>query len=91
MFTKFFTKREQPKTVVKNWRVGMWVMFEGQAAILVTVDSPAKIHIVDTGSGETVSEKMVSLDALRQAVWEEIPKARRNISYEKAKELGYGS
>ena len=91
MFTKFFTKREQPKTITKNWRVGMWVMFEGQVAILVSLDSPAKIHMVDVNTGETVEQKTVGFDSLRQAVWEEIPQCRRNISKEQAKELGYGS
>lgn len=91
MFGNFFKQKEKPAVVTKQWRSGMWVIFNTKPYILHKVDTPCEIHGVDTLTGETTSIISATLDQLRQATYDEIPAVRRNISKEAAKELGYGS
>lgn len=86
------TKRHTPVTHVKQWRQGMWVVTnKGEIGILVAIDSPAEVHLVNPDNGETIARYMCDLSELRQAKWLEIPECRRKISHEKGLELYYGS
>lgn len=74
-----------------NWRVGMWVILEGEVGILAELyESSVNFHKVNPQTGETVSEHVVPFEALRQARWGEIPECRRGFTREAAAELGYG-
>jgi len=91
MFEKLF-KKTKPTLVNKNWRSGMWIVTDtNEVGILVTVSDPCEIHLIDLVTGETNKVISVPLSTIRQAVWEEIPLCRRNISIETGKALGYGS
>lgn len=83
--------RQKPAVVAKQWRTGMWVIFNTKVAILVKIDAPCTIHMVDPITGLTIEEVHTSLDSLRQATYEEIPLVRRGFSKETARGLGYGS
>lgn len=75
----------------KNWRTNMWVVYAGKVGILFEFkDDGAMFHEVDQNTGETVAEYFVSLNALKQATYYEIPACRMSVSRETAKELGYG-
>lgn len=92
MFTKI-KSLFAPKVYVpvqKNWRIGMWVMYDGEAHILYKLD-PVTIHSVNKETGETTGEKQVPLESLSQAHYDEIPECRRKITREQAKELGYAT
>ena len=94
MFSKIvnlFQPKEKPAVIVKNWRSGMWVTTDGRTGILAEVAPLSEVHFVDNNTGETVEIKQVSLDALQQAHYDEIPAIRRKISREQAKGLGYGT
>ena len=86
-----FAPKELIVPVAKVWKKGMWVMHKDHIAILVKLDEPATIHLVDSKTGETIQEELVSVNSLRQAHFDEIPAIRRGISRERAKELGYGT
>jgi len=88
---KLFQPKEKPVVVTKNWRSGMWVVFNTKPHILHKLGEPCEIHGVDSTTGETIEISLASFDQLRQATYDEIPAIRRNISKEAAKELGYGS
>ena len=88
---KLFSPKQVAVPVNKLWRQGMWVIYNEQPHILFKLGEPALIHSVDRVTGETTGQIQVSLDALRQAHWDEIPEVRRKISKEKAKELGYAT
>ena len=83
--------KEKPVVLTKNWRTGMWVVFNTKPYILHKLGTPCEIHGVDSITGETVEIQLALLEQLRQATYDEIPAVRRNISREQAKELGYGS
>ena len=87
------TTREQPQTIKKNWRVGMWVQTQdNKTGILFKLGDTCEIHIVDRTSGETVEVVQEVIEHVRQAKWGEIPECRRRgITKEQAEALGYGS
>jgi hypothetical protein len=89
--TKVHAPKQLPSVLVKNWKRGMWVVYQERTAILTKIEVPAEIHIVDMKTGETAEILGVPLEALRQARYPEIPPIRRLISAEDAKELGYGA
>lgn len=83
--------KQPPPLVVKNWRTGMWVMYQDKLAILTKIDSPCEIHYADKTTGENIGTAYVPIDALRQARWAELPTHRPKITPEQGKELGYGA
>lgn len=94
MFNKIkslFLDKTPPVVVSKQWRPGMWVVHNTTVGILHKLGEPCEIHLVDETTGETKEIVFFKMDSLRQATYLEIPKVRRNISAEKAKELGYAS
>jgi hypothetical protein len=94
MFKKIqslFLPKDKPVLVPKQWKTGMWVIFQTEPYILHKVGDPCEIHGVDKHTGDTIIIQQTSLDFLRQATYDEIPAIRRNISREQAKELGYAS
>lgn len=66
----------------------MWVMTPDGIGIVFQLGEPSLIHLVDE-IGETKSTAYFATTALRQALWEEIPEARRKIDREKGHQLGY--
>jgi hypothetical protein len=88
---KTFSPKQVEVPVNKSWRQGMWVIHEGEPHIIFRIGVPTVIHSVNKQTGETTGEKSVSLDSLRQAHFDEIPEIRRQISRERAKELGYAT
>lgn len=82
--------KQRPSRVVKNWKSGMWVMYQDKIAILASLGDLAEIHYTDSHTGENIGKAFVPLEVLRQARYPEIPALRRLISEEAAKELGYG-
>lgn len=93
MFSKLTTLvkvKQKPELPTKMWRSGMWVVYQTKPAILVTVDTPCVIHLVDE-QGVTYKSESVGIEQLRQANYSDIPVARRGVTLEKAKELGYAS
>jgi len=80
----------KPSTTLKGWKLGMWVVTNTQIGILYSL-TPLTVHLVDKVTGETIQEIYPLLDSLRQATYDEIPACRRQITKEKAMELGYGS
>jgi hypothetical protein len=83
--------KEKPPVVAKQWKTGMWVIWNTKPYILHKLGETCELHEVSAISGETVNIVSAPLDHLRQSTYEEIPAVRRNISKEAAKELGYGS
>jgi hypothetical protein len=77
--------------VAKNWRTGMWVIYQTKPVILHKMGPQMEVHLVDEKSGETHGVAFVEASTLRQATYDEIPAIRRNITREQAKDLGYGS
>jgi hypothetical protein len=76
----------------RNWRTNMWVMHAGKVGILFAFkDDGAIFHEVNRDNGETVAEYFVSLDALKQAGYYEVPSCRMSVDKETARKLGYGS
>lgn len=74
------------------WRLGMWVTFaESATGILTKMGDPCDVDFVDPQTGITMATRQLPLAMLRQAKWSEIPAIRKQISKEKASELGYGS
>ncbi len=74
-----------------NWRQGMWVVCDMTPAILHKLyEYSGEVHYVDPETGQTVMEKIVALNELRQATWSEIPSVRRQFDREVARGLGYG-
>ena len=83
--------KEKPPVVAKQWRTGMWVVWNTKVYILHKLGELCELHEVSKTTGETIAAVVAPLDHLRQATYGEIPEVRRNISQEAAKELGYGS
>lgn len=83
--------KQPPPLVAKNWRTGMWVMYQDKLAILTKLDVPCEIHYVDKITGETIGLANVPLETLRQARWAELPTHRSKITPEEGKVLGYGA
>lgn len=72
-------------------RVGMWVTFSGSiTGILTQLGEECLVDFIDPQTGLTVSTRLLPVSLLRQARWSEIPAIRKQISKEKASELGYG-
>lgn len=70
-------------------RKGMWVIFEGAAAIVVELRADrAFIHTVNPDTGDTEAEIVVPVSQLRQATLAEIPACRRPAA-DKGAPLGY--
>jgi len=94
MFNRFkslFTPKVKPEIAPKQWKAGMWVVYQTKVFILHKIDLLCEIHSVDNVTGETTGILGVPLESLRQATYDEIPVVRRGITREQAKELGYGS
>lgn len=85
-----FKTKQKPELPTRQWKTGMWVVYQTKPAILVAIGIPCTIHLVDE-VGLTTSELQVGIEQLRQATYSEIPQSRRGITLEQAKELGYGA
>lgn len=88
---QLFEPKQVTVPISKAWRQGMWVMCNDKPAILFKLGEPCIVHFVDSQTGETVEAKEVSVYALRQCRYDEIPECRRMISKERAEELGYAT
>jgi hypothetical protein len=81
------------KTIkVGEWRTGMWVISDGKIAILhKIVDYSGEVHYVNEETGETYLIKLVPLDSLTQAKYNQIPSSRlASFDREVARSMGYG-
>lgn len=87
----FLKPKPKAPAILKDWRAGMWVVFDTKPHILNKVGEPCEIHKVDPATGETVGISLASVDQLRQATYDEIPAIRMGLTREQAKELGYAS
>ncbi len=74
-----------------NWRTGMWVVVGDKPAILYKImGTVTEVHFTDE-DGVTILIDNVSLGALRQAKYVEIPAKRRtDFNREVARGMGYG-
>lgn len=82
------TPNPQPAS---DWRRGMWIVFEGRVGILADfIGKDVVFHEVNVNTGETEKEVQVSMGAIRQAKYYEVPACRMSVSKDVAKELGYG-
>jgi hypothetical protein len=86
--------QEKDKIVPTNlidyigWRNNMWVMTPDGIGIVFKLGTDVEVHIVDK-DGYTMQSKLYPILALRQALFNEIPKARRHFTKEQASKLGY--
>ena len=90
-FKSLFVSKVKPEIAPKQWKAGMWVIYQTKPHILHRLGNPCEIHSVNEQTGETTGIFQVDIDTLRQSTYDEIPASRRGISREQAKELGYGS
>lgn len=73
------------------WKRGMWIVQDNKVGILADFKNQDVVfHEVNTSTGETEKEYQVSINAIRQAKYYEVPACRMHVSRDKAKELGYG-
>lgn len=90
-----FKKKEIPSKIFPaamvdyiGWRTSMWVMTPDGIGIIFKLGTECEIHLTDR-DGFTMASKMYPILSLRQALFSEIPQARRHFSKETAYSLGY--
>lgn len=71
-----------------GWRNNMWVMTPDGIGIVFKLGKDCEVHLTDS-DGYTMQSKVYSILALRQATFDEIPKARRGFTRTTAFKLGY--
>lgn len=73
------------------WKRGMWIVQDSKVGILADFKGQDVVfHEVNVSTGATEKEYQVSVNAIRQAKYYEIPACRMGVSRDVARELGYG-